>query len=145
MRVLLVLVGCAWASWLTDLGARALGFETSDTCGFTRADALVCIKTYVDVNHDGEIQYSEFERAKRLYMPYRARMLMKVAKRLNSDWDVTLPQVLAGCDVNHDGKFTEWDWIHGAKTCLPGKGDLCKLKTACDQAAAMEAARKKKD
>jgi hypothetical protein len=134
MRVLLFLTffAFAYASWLTDLGARAMGFEVSDTCGFTRMDALNCIKQYVDVNHNGIIEYNEFERAKQTYMPMRARMALRVAKEFG--YDVTLKQILRDCDANHDGIFTEQDWIDSAKTCLPGKGDLCKLKTACDMA-----------
>lgn len=128
--VLLISPTAGW-SW-GDLAARAAGFDVSDTCGFTRQDALTCIKKYVDENHDGKISCEEFQRAKLLYMPPRARAALWVAHKLGMD--VQFDQVLYGCDANHDCIFTEVDWIKSEHRCLPGKADLCKLKTACDVA-----------
>lgn len=123
-----------WWSWtkqaMTHLAVEAAGFDASDTCGWTRDDALHCIASYVDTNHDTEISASEFENAKRRYLPTQARWAAALARKLG--WDVTLKDVMWGCDVNKDGRLTLWDWEHGAKSCLPGKADLCKLKTVCD-------------
>jgi len=135
--LLLVLVHQSCANWFYDglarVGEAAVGLDTSDTCGFTRDDALQCIKTYVDENHDGKISCEEFERAKDLFMPPRMKAALWLAKKLG--YDVHFEQVLYGCDANHDCIFTEEDWMESKKRCLPFKSDLCKLKTACDIAA----------
>ena len=128
----------SWWSWSKQLaerlGTEVMGFDAGDTCGYTRADALHCIATYVDANHDKEISAAEFERAKRLYLPAQARFIARLAKKLH--YDITLADVMWGCDVApKDGHLTLSDWEGGAKTCLPGKNDLCKLKTVCDNAA----------
>lgn len=118
------------------LAIEAMGFDDSGRCKWTRKDALHCIGTYVDANHDTEISEAEFERAKRLYLPKQAHMAMLFAKYIG--YDIVFQNVLDGCDVNKDGKLTLWDWEHGAKSCLPGQSDLCKLKTVCDIAAHQE-------
>lgn len=137
----------SWWSWSKNLverwGVEAMGFDAGDTCGYTRKDALHCIATYVDANHDKEISADEFERAKRLYLPKQARIASVIAKKLG--WEVSLSDVMWGCDVApKDGHLTLSDWQGGAKTCLPGKGDLCKLKTVCDNAARLAKTKKKK-
>jgi hypothetical protein len=115
-----------------------MGFDAGDTCGFTRADGLRCIGRYVDVNHDKEISPQEFERAKRLYLPTQARLAAWAAHKFG--YDVTIQDVMNGCDVApKDGHLTLSDWEGGAKSCLPGKADLCKLKTVCDIARKREA------
>ena len=115
-------------------GTEAMGFDAGDTCGFTRADGLACIARYVDVNHDKEISPWEFERAKHKYLPTQARLAAWAAHKFG--YDITIDDVMNGCDVApKDGHLTLSDWEGGAKTCLPGKGDLCKLKTVCDIAA----------
>jgi hypothetical protein len=128
----------SWLEWSKNLverwGVEAMGFDVSDKCGYTRNDALHCIATYVDANHDKEISADEFERAKRLYLPAQARFAARLAKRWG--YDITIADVMWGCDVApKDGHLTLSDWQGGAKTCLPGKADLCKLKTVCDAAA----------
>jgi hypothetical protein len=124
----------AEAGWFSDhlerAAVTAMGFDAGDSCGFTRDDALRCLTKHVDVNHDGVIDAAEFERAKQRYMPQRAKAVMWAARKLG--YDVTLKQVLEGCDANKDGRFTREDWMASAKTCLPFPADLCKLKTACD-------------
>lgn len=118
----------------TSLESKVVGLDLSDTCGFTRADALVCFKQYVDINKDEIISAKEFERAKHLYLPWRVRKAMQLASK--AGFDVSLKAVMAGCDVDKDGKFTVYDWMHSEKTCLPGKMDLCMIKSVCDIAAA---------
>ncbi len=85
-------------NWFFDklavVATEAAGFDISDTCGFTRDDALQCIKKFVDANHDGQISCEEFERAKLLYMPPRARAALWVAKKLGMD--VHFDQLLYG-------------------------------------------------
>lgn len=136
LLLLLLLIGANAHNWFMDrleqAGVAAMGFDTGDTCGFTRVNALACLKRHVDANHDGIIDAAEFERAKRLYMPARARAAMWVARQFG--YDVTLAQVMKDCDADKDGKFTQKDWLASAKTCLPTAADLCKLKTACDLA-----------
>lgn len=137
----------SWWSWskslVEHLGVEAMGFDAGDTCGYSRADALRCIATYVDANHDKEISAAEFERAKQLYLPTQARFAARLAKKWG--FDVTIADVMWGCDVApKDGRLTLSDWQGGSKTCLPGKGDLCKLKTVCDNAARLEGVIKKK-
>lgn len=123
-----------WWSWTkgmaTHLAIEAMGFDDSGKCAWTRNDALHCIGTYVDTNHDTEISQSEFEHAKHAYLPKQARFAMLFANYIG--YDVKFKDVLSGCDVNKDGKLTLWDWEHGSKSCLPGQSDLCKLKTVCD-------------
>jgi hypothetical protein len=135
---ILVAIPCVSANWwswtrnaVTRWGTEAMGFDAGDTCGYTRADGLACIARYVDVNHDKEISAAEFERAKARYLPTQARLVAWAAHKMG--YDITLKDVLNGCDVApKDGHLTLSDWEGGAKTCLPGKGDLCKLKTVCD-------------
>lgn len=122
-----------WLSWAEDAAynrfVRMLGFPTNDDCGFTRLDALRCIKKHIDRNHDGEISAAEFDYAKEHFMPQRMRALMWVARKLH--WDYTLDSIKHDCDANHDGRFTTRDWLESAKTCLPGKADLCKFQDVC--------------
>lgn len=125
---------------LEDMGSRLLGFHNGDQCGFTRQDALICIQKYVDVNHDGEVSPSEFERAKKLYTPAPFRVAEWLLQK--AGYYISLKDAMVGCDVNHDGKFTADDWLHSAKSCLPRPRDLCDLKTGCDIAAAMNLRKK---
>lgn len=150
MKVFLILFVVAYpfaqASWWTwsknameRWGIEAMGFDAGDTCGYTRADGLRCIARYVDANHDKEISPAEFERAKRLYLPTQARLAAWAAHKLG--YDITLADVMNGCDVApRDGHLTLSDWNspEGARSCLPGKADLCKLKTVCDIAEKKE-------
>lgn len=117
------------------IGSRLLGFKNGDDCGFTRMDALKCIHDYVDENHDGEVSPTEFDRAKRLYTPSPFRAAEWILQK--AGYYITLKDALVGCDVNHDGRFTDYDWLHSAKSCLPSKRNLCDLKTGCDIAASM--------
>lgn len=98
LLVMIHLIHFTSANWFYDsiarVGAAAAGFDTTDTCGFTRADALQCIKQYVDENHDGKISCEEFERAKDLFMPPRLKAAMWVAKKFG--YDVHFDQVLYG-------------------------------------------------
>lgn len=129
------------ASWFSDKAKRiaieSMGFDASDTCGFTRADALDCFAKYVDTNKDGEISADEFEHAKQAYMPSRMRDLMWVAKKFH--FDFTIKDVLNGCDANKDGRLTIQDFKDSEKDCLPGKSDMCELSTVCKIAAEAEA------
>ena len=124
------------ASWLTDriknAAISSLGFDTSDTCGFTREDALACFIKYVDTNKDGEISELEFEHAKLAYMPERMRAAMSLAKTFH--FDFTIQDVMGGCDANKDGKLTIKDFVESEKDCLPNKQDMCEIKTVCDKA-----------
>jgi hypothetical protein len=126
-------VGGWWSSLKTQLESRVVGLDLSETCGFTRADALICFKQYVDINKDEIISADEFERAKHLYLPWRVRKAMQLASK--AGFDVSLETVMEGCDVDRDGKFTVYDWMNSEKTCLPGKMDLCMIKSVCDIAA----------
>lgn len=137
LTILLLLCWGAKASWFMDklanVAARAAGFDGSDTCGFTREDALECIKQYVDANKDEEITCEEFERAKTLYMPPRMRAALWIAKKFG--YNVHFDMLLYGCDRSpQDCVLTESDFKLSTKTCLPFPADLCKLKTACDVA-----------
>jgi hypothetical protein len=114
-----------------------MGFDSSDTCGYTRDDALHCIATYVDTNGDKEISEQEFDNAKDNYLPRQARVAHWIAHKMG--YDVTIKDVMWGCDVDKNGKLTLSDWEQGAKVCLPGKADLCKLATVCDIAEKLNA------
>lgn len=114
---------------LEKLGISLMGFDASDTCGYTRDDALLCIAKYVDTNGDKEISAAEFEAAKRAYLPRQARMAAWVARRMG--YDISIADVMKGCDVDGDGRLTLSDWEHGEKVCLPGAADLCKMQTVC--------------
>lgn len=110
-------------------GVRLLGFPTNDDCGYTRLDALACIKKHIDRNGDGEITNDEFEYAKAHFMPKQIQTLSKIVKKIG--WDYTLDNIKPNCDANKDGRFTVDDWMGSAKTCLPGKADLCKFQFVC--------------
>jgi len=122
-------LGWGWPG-LANMGISLMGFDSSSTCGYTRADALQCIALYIDTNHDKEISADEFDYAKNAYLPRQAKMAHWIAHKLG--YDVTIADVMWGCDVNHDGHLTLSDWEQGDKVCLPGKADLCKFKTVCD-------------
>jgi hypothetical protein len=143
MFLFLILLATTVSAWrwpsLENVGISLMGFDSTDTCGYTRDDALLCIARYVDTNHDKEISASEFEHAKETYLPRQARMAAWVARRMG--YDVSIKDVMYGCDINHDNHLTLSDWEHGAKKCLPGKADLCKLKTVCDIAEKLNAKR----
>lgn len=128
--------GAGWWSSLEKAGVALMGFDAGDKCGYTRTDALHCIAVYVDTNHDKEISASEFEHAKEAYLPKQAKMAAWIARKMG--YDVTIKDVLWGCDMNKDGRLTLSDWEQGADSCLPGKADLCKLKTVCDIAAKLK-------
>lgn len=121
------------ANWLTDrmknAAIAAMGFDVSDSCNFTREDALACFIKYVDTNKDGEISAEEFEHAKQTYMPWQMRKALGIAKKFN--FDFTIKDVLAGCDANKDGRLTIKDFADSKDTCVPGKRDLCELSTVC--------------
>lgn len=121
--------GSLWSS-LEKVGISMMGFDSGDKCGYTRDDALVCIATYIDTNRDKEISAAEFEHAKKAYLPRQARLMAVIARKMG--YDITIRDVMYGCDMNKDGRLTLDDWMAGAKSCLPGKADLCKLKTVCD-------------
>lgn len=144
MLLLLLFVLCthaswfSWPSWATKRALEhdaiyAMGFTLDDHCGYTRDDALVCIATYIDVNHDKEVSADEFERGKAKFLPPIARKVEWIAKKLG--YTVTLADVMWGCDINGDGHLTLNDWKAGAKRCMPHESDLCKFKTVCDNAA----------
>jgi len=127
------LLPLCYANWFSDqikyAAIGSLGFDTSSTCGFTRANALECFKRYVDTNQDNEIEAAEFEHAKQAYMPPRMRMAMKLAKSVG--FDFTVKDVLDGCDANKDGRLTIQDFHDSAETCLPGAKDLCMVGSVC--------------
>lgn len=122
-----------WWPALEKMGTALMGFDVSDKCGYTRDDALKCIAVYVDTNGDKEISAAEFDHAKEAYLPKQARAAQWIAHKMG--FDVTIHDVMRGCDMNGDGHLTLDDWVEGADSCLPGKADLCKLKTVCDIAA----------
>ena len=117
-----------------NLAMTKLGFPINDDCGFTRKDAVKCIKKYVDTNHDGEISEAEFNYVKEHYMPDPVHRLQHYLEKLPKSWhvDVTLDMIKEKCDANKDGHFTAQDWMDSAKTCLPHKADLCKLQRVCE-------------
>ena len=128
-----LLLVCTNGNWLTDrmknAAIAAMGFDVSDSCGFTREDALACFIKYVDTNKDGEISAVEFELAKQKFMPWQMRKALNIAKRFN--FDFTIKDVLAGCDANKDGHLTIKDFADSEDKCLPGKQDLCEVQTVC--------------
>ena len=129
-----VIVHGIWVpKWVKNSAIRALGFPTTSSCGFTRTDALQCIKKYIDTNHDGVIQDSEFEYAKHHYTPKRMQKIEWAVEKMG--WNYTLDNIKPACDANKDGIFTEADWMASKKTCLPYKADLCKLEYICKLAA----------
>lgn len=135
--VLVLLVAVGNGNWLTDkiakAGIAAMGFDATDTCGFTREDALECIAKYVDYNHDKTVSCEEFERSKMLFLPPRMREALWIAKKFG--FAVGIQQLMYGCDANLDCVLTEDDFRNSEKKCLHFKADLCKVKTACDIAA----------
>lgn len=143
MRLILLLVtfialalGGGWMDWAKQAtynrAISMLGFPTTSKCGFTRLNALECLKKHVDRNGDGEITEDEFNYAKKHFMPKRVETLQSIMKRIG--WDYTLDNIKPNCDANKDGKFTVDDWMGSAKTCLPGKQDLCIFQFVCQLA-----------
>ena len=108
--------------------------SADDVCAFSREQALDCIKTYVDVNHDNVITLEELEDARSKY----TSTLQKAASWLAS-WftdSVSTPRIIKDCDFNHDGVFTPDDFIQATTTCLPKCRDLMLMKGVCEKAAA---------
>lgn len=96
MVVLLFLV-LVQANWFTDMAINLAGFNEGDSCGFTRLDALACLRTYVDFNKDGRITGDEFHRAKSLYLPPLAAKLSWAVDHLG--YGIELQQVLRDCNA----------------------------------------------
>jgi len=115
-----------------------MGFNLGEECGYTRDDALQCLKDHVDANHDQIIEESEFERAKRKYLPAQAKAAVWVATRIGLM--VKFKQIVHDCDADKDGVLTMSDWKHSEKTCLATKYALCMLKTVCDLAKEVDEA-----
>jgi hypothetical protein len=137
MLFILILFSASFAhgiwvpQWVRNGAIRALGFPVSSTCGFTRTDALVCMKKYVDLNHDGEIQENEFDYAKEHYTPPRMQKVQWAVSKLG--WDYTLDVIRPACGDEH-GRFTEASWMKNTKHCLPHKSDLCLFQYVCQLA-----------
>lgn len=85
------------ANWFIDMAVKAAGFNEGDSCGFTRLDALECLRKYVDFNKDGRITGDEFHRAKLLYLPPLAAKLSWVVDHLG--YGIELQQVLRDCNA----------------------------------------------
>lgn len=132
MLLLSLLPLCSGGWFLESVASNLLGFHEGDTCQFTREQSLQCLVDYVDLNHDGQIEESEFDYAKSHYLPPAAQRLERIAESLG--FKIPFSQLLRDCDPNHDGILTSWDWMHSQKTCLPTQGEMCKLKTICDRA-----------
>lgn len=131
--LILTTTSAIWVpQWVKNTAVRALGFPTTDKCNFTRLDALDCIKKYVDLNKNGEIENSEFEFAKHHYMPSRMEKLEWAVERLG--WNYTLDNIRPACGEKPTGRFTVKAWMTRAKTCLPGQADLCKFQYVCQLA-----------
>lgn len=137
MVLLFLLVGFALGFEFSfkNLGARVMGFDEGSDCKFTRADAIVCLAEWVDVDRNGQISEDEFERAKKLYPPPQAKALLWLAKEFSHD--IPFSQVMRDCDFNHDNLLTPWDMLHSTKTCLPTQRAMCMLSTICKRAARM--------
>ncbi len=141
MRLLILLAvasccyGFSFLSLSENLVSNLMGFHEGDNCEFTREQSLDCLREYVDLNHNGEIEASEFDYAKTHYLPPVAQRLQWLASKAN--YDIPFSQLLRDCDPNHDGILSEWDWMHSTKTCLPTQSQMCKLKTICNRAKAV--------
>jgi hypothetical protein len=115
-----------------SLAERAIGFDVNDTCAFTRPEALACIVNYIDVNHDGQIDKQEFDRAKRLFLPAQARALSWFMKKTHI-FDINFEFAKKQCDADCDGVLSPWDFLN-AKTCLINQGELCVFESLCKRA-----------
>ncbi len=135
--LLFALVCLTHGNWFTDkiakAGIAAMGFDATETCGFTREDALECIAKYVDYNHDKIVSCEEFERSKMLFLPPQMKGALWIAKKFG--YAVGFDQLVYGCNPSLDCVLTEADFRNSEKKCLRFKADLCKVKSACEIAA----------
>lgn len=115
--------------------ANAWPWSSGPECTFTRADALECIRTYVDTNHDDVITLDELEAAKSKYMTTAQKAGAWVASWFSDA--MKTETILRNCDYNHDGKFTPSDFEKATATCIPTQHGLCLLGEACERAKQM--------
>lgn len=117
-------VGNVHASW----------WNHEPECEFTRADALRCIKRYIDTNHDDKITLTELEAARSKYMTGIQKAGAWIASWFTDE--LSNETILRNCDYDGDGVFTPHDFEQATKKCLPDQHALCLVKGACDKAAA---------
>ena len=116
----LVVLASAWRpSWIPPL--------SDDTCGFSRADGLACLRAHVDANHDDRITSDELSVAIANYLPAYLRAL---------SWFAGTDKALRDCDANGDGVLTPSDWNTVSATCMPTQATLCTLQWLCSRAEA---------
>lgn len=102
--------------------ASALSFfppiNTKD-CGFTREDAVKCLKLNVDINGDSVVESSELRQRIKENFSWPIRMLMY--------W-INIDAALRDCDYDQDGKISIDDFRKSADTCIARPEDLCCLE-----------------
>lgn len=99
-------------------------------CKYSRMDAVQCFEKYVDLNHDGVITANEVEAAKTRYITGAFKWFLRI---ISWEVDTSTAKIFHDCDYNHDGKFTQDDFIKSKKTCIPTQAGLCMIKYVCDR------------
>lgn len=93
-----------------------------ESCSYTRADVLHCIRQHLDTNRDNKIAVMELEIFTRTrFTPLRWFM------------DRYMKTLWADCDFNRDGTLTLRDWKLSEKTCFPHKRSWCTAQWFCDK------------
>lgn len=137
----LLSVVSAWS--FTGLLERGLGFDINSDCKFSRLDALGCIVEFIDVDQNGQVSEAEYERAKRLFLPPRARSAMRAANAivsripfLSSKLQIDVPYhvIRKSCDINNNTLLDPWDILHGEGKCLVDQNELCIFEGLCKRA-----------
>ena len=98
---------------------------SDDTCGFTRSDALQCMRKYVDSDHNDRITTAELEESITKYAPAWMRAL---------SWFVGVERVMEDCDYNEDGVLTPRDLELSTEKCFPKQENLCTFEWFCNRA-----------
>lgn len=116
--LLLFLVTFSQASW----------WPFDESCEFTRDDALKCMISKVDLNHDGKITIEEIDQAKKKMLSGKIGTILR---GFLWTFRITNEKILHDCDYNGDGVFTPEDFRLSTRSCLPKKWHLCQLKKIC--------------
>jgi hypothetical protein len=103
-----------------------------DTCAMDRPGTLVCVRKFVDTNHDEVITRAEVIAA---IDKYTTPIIRKLA------WFVGVDRVFVECDYDRNGVITMRDFELSTRTCMSKKTDICRLAWFCERAEQMNHAK----
>ena len=98
---------------------------TDTNCSFSRHDAYICLKTYVDIDKSNSIDKSELNAVLEKYFPKKVVQWV-LSRGIGWIFDV--------CDYNQDGVLSPRDYKLTEKTCMVEQNHLCTIEWFCNKA-----------